>query len=97
MSAQQFNVGDIVRVEVIEGSDADRPISWEAIVVDVDPDDDDRIEVAWLGRNATSPSARITPYKEVWDDSISCVEVDVDATVTLLKKASYSDAIGAVR
>ena len=98
VSEPRFSLGDIVRVERIDRSDddlppTDLPTSWEAIVVDFDPEYPNRIEVAWLGRNATAAPARISPYKEMWDDSIACIETGVDATVTLLKKASYTECV----
>lgn len=93
----KFNIGDILTISADQDSDyghdlPDEP--WDAIVIDVDPEDTDRIEVAWLSRFSTPVNAKGRPIRETWDDKTTVIDVcDIDDWITLKRRASYADAI----
>lgn len=89
-----FNIGDILTIEANEENEQhdipDEP--WDAIVTDVDPEDDERIEVAWLSRFSTPVNTKGKPIRETWDDKTSVIDAGCFyGTITVKRRARYED------
>ncbi len=93
-----YQIGDIVRISLDPNlPEPNRELpgdGWDAIVVDVLPDGDN-IEIAWLSQSVTPKNPRLSPMRETWDSSTVVIEPKYDAHVTLLRRATYTNAADA--